>query len=50
MAAFNTFDSDHGGTISIDEIKSALCAGKNIDPKVWGEILSEVGSNGEEID
>lgn len=47
LAAFNTFDVDHGGTISIDEIKMALCAGKNIDDKVWGDILTEVDPNGD---
>ena len=47
-AAFNTFDIDHGGTISMDEIKTALCAGKNIDDKVWNTLISEVDRNGDD--
>ena len=42
---FNTFDTDGGKTISVDEIKQALTAGKNIDPKVWVEVLAEVDNN-----
>ena len=47
-AAFNTFDIDHGGSISMAEIKTALCAGKNIDDRVWNNIISEVDRNGDE--
>ena len=44
-AAFNTFDVDHSGYISMDEIKQALCAGKNIDDKVWLSVVDEVDVN-----
>jgi calcium-dependent protein kinase len=30
-AAFRVFDIDRSGSISMEEIRSALCAGKNID-------------------
>lgn len=32
---FDIFDNDKSGCISMDEVKNALCAGKNIDEKVW---------------
>jgi Ca2+-binding EF-hand superfamily protein len=31
----------------MDEIKMALCAGKNIDDKVWSTIIGEVDLNGD---
>jgi calcium-dependent protein kinase len=45
--AFNLFDKDGGGSISADEIKEVLGVGKNIDEKVWNEIILEVDSNGD---
>jgi len=46
-AAFNLFDKDGGGSISASEIKEVLGVGKNIDEKVWNEIIMEVDSNGD---
>ncbi|CDW74871.1 protein kinase domain containing protein [Stylonychia lemnae] len=45
QAAFNTFDIDQSGFISMDEIKKALCAGKNIDDKVWAKVVEQVDIN-----
>ena len=44
-AAFDTFDVDKSGTISIDEIKKILGHGKKINEKVWKKILADVDSN-----
>lgn len=46
-AAFNLFDKDGSGSISADEIKDVLGVGKNIDEKVWNEIITEVDGNGD---
>ncbi|CDW86359.1 UNKNOWN [Stylonychia lemnae] len=46
-AAFNLFDKDGGGSISANEIKEVLGVGKNIDEKVWNEIITEVDANGD---
>lgn len=45
--AFNLFDRDGGGSISANEIKEVLGVGKNIDPKVWNDIIMEVDGNGD---
>lgn len=45
--AFNLFDKDGSGSISADEIKDVLGVGKNIDEKVWNEIVLEVDGNGD---
>ncbi len=45
--AFNLFDRDGGGSISANEIKEVLGVGKNIDEKVWNEIIMEVDGNGD---
>jgi calcium-dependent protein kinase len=37
--AFNLFDRDGGGSISANEIKEVLGVGKQIDEKVWNEII-----------
>lgn len=47
QVAFNLFDKDQGGSISANEIKSVLGVGKNIDEKIWNEIIHEVDSNGD---
>ena len=47
-AAFNTFDIDRSGNISMDEIKNAICAGKLIDDKVWASVMSEVDNNNDD--
>lgn len=46
-AAFNLFDRDGGGSISAHEIKEVLGVGKQIDEKVWNDIIKEVDSNGD---
>ena len=45
--AFNLFDRDNSGSISANEIKDVLGVGKNIDEKVWNEIVLEVDANGD---
>ena len=46
-AAFSLFDKDGGGTISPEEIKEVLgISGKNIDEKIWDEIVLEVDDDG----
>lgn len=45
--AFNLFDRDGSGSISADEVKSVLGVGKNIDEKIWNEIVREVDANGD---
>lgn len=45
--AFNLFDKDGSGSISADEVKSVLGVGKNIDEKIWNEIVREVDENGD---
>lgn len=45
--AFRLFDKDDSGSISADEIKDVLGVGKNIDEKVWNEIIYEVDANGD---
>lgn len=45
--AFNLFDRDGGGSISANEVKEVLGLNKNIDEKVWNEIISEVDGNGD---
>ena len=45
--AFNLFDKDNSGSISADEIKDVLGVGKNIDEKVWNDIVLEVDGNGD---
>jgi len=45
--AFNVFDRDGGGSISSSEIKEVLGIGKNIDERVWAEIVREVDPNGD---
>ena len=45
--AFNLFDKDGSGSISAFEIKEVLGVGKNIEEKVWSEIITEVDANGD---
>eukprot|EP00350_Pseudokeronopsis_sp_OXSARD2_P009022 CAMPEP_0170548118 /NCGR_PEP_ID=MMETSP0211-20121228/6447_1 /TAXON_ID=311385 /ORGANISM="Pseudokeronopsis sp., Strain OXSARD2" /LENGTH=97 /DNA_ID=CAMNT_0010853475 /DNA_START=1132 /DNA_END=1425 /DNA_ORIENTATION=+ len=45
--AFNLFDKDKSGSISASEIKDVLGVGKNIDEKVWNDIVMEVDGNGD---
>ena len=46
-AAFNLFDKDGSGSISANEIREVLGVGKNIDEKVWNDIITEVDGNGD---
>lgn len=46
-AAFNLFDKDGGGTISATEVRDVLGVGKNIDEKIWNDIVMEVDGNGD---
>ena len=46
-AAFNLFDKDGSGTISASEVREVLGVGKNIDEKVWNDIVMEVDANGD---
>lgn len=41
------FDKDKSGSISANEIKDVLGVGKNIDEKVWNDIVTEVDGNGD---
>ena len=45
MSAFEAFDENGDGNISIDEIKKFLGQGKNINEKVWEDILAEADEN-----
>ena len=45
--AFNLFDKDGSGTISANEVREVLGVGKNIDEKIWNDIVMEVDANGD---
>lgn len=45
--AFSLFDKDGSGSISASEVKDVLGVGKNIDEKVWNDIVMEVDANGD---
>lgn len=47
LVAFKMFDKDGGGSISSAEVKETLGVGRNIDEKVWNEIVKEVDPNGD---
>jgi len=44
--AFNLFDKDGSGEISAEEIKEILSHNKNINMKVWRDIINEVDKDG----
>lgn len=44
--AFNFYDKDKNGSISIDEIKEVLGVGKKIKEEVWMEVIKEVDADG----
>ena len=41
------FKQDSSGTISAEEVKEVLGVGKNIDEKIWNDIVMEVDNNGD---
>ena len=49
--AFNYYDKDGSGDISIEELKESLGRGKNVSDAVWNKIITEVDQDGNgEID
>ena len=46
-AAFEYYDKDGSGSISVEEIKGVLGVGKNISKKVWDQVVLEVDENGD---
>ena len=46
-AAFEYYDKDGSGSISVDEIKDVLGVGKNISERVWDQVVLEVDENGD---
>lgn len=45
---FDLFDIDHSGSITIDELKKVLGAGKNdVDDAEWERIIDEVDLSGD---
>ena len=49
--AFDYYDADGSGEISISELEGALGAGKNVGKEVWDRIMKEVDADGSgEID
>ena len=47
QVAFRVFDRDNGGSISAQEVREVLGVGKNIEEKVWNDIIMEVDANGD---
>jgi len=45
--AFDAFDVNKSGFIRAEELKKILGPGKNLDEKIWKEIISEVDTNGD---
>ena len=45
--AFNLFDKDNSGYIHANEVKQVLGVGKNIEAKIWDDIVKEVDINGD---
>ena len=45
------YDSDSSGSISLEEFKEVLGIGKNINPQVWDQMITEIDGDGDgEID
>ena len=44
--AFDMFDKDRNGSITLDEIKEVLGAPMGVSEKFWDDIISEVDSSG----
>ena len=47
VQAFTLFDKDESGSISSEEVREVLGVGKNIDEKIWNDIILEVDDNGD---
>lgn len=45
--AFRLFDRDNSGSISADEVRDVLGAGRKIDEEIWKNIILEVDENGD---
>lgn len=45
--AFAYYDKDNSGSISVDEIRAVLGAGKHISDAVWKQVVLEVDANGD---
>lgn len=46
-AAFDYYDKDGSGSISVEEIRDVLGVGKNITREVWDQVVLEVDENGD---
>jgi len=46
-SAFKMFDKDGSGFLEIDEIKAIFGGQRNIDEKVWEDLIKEVDANGD---
>jgi calcium-dependent protein kinase len=44
-AAFKKFDADGGGTISLEEVRDVVCAGKSISNRVWEDVIKDIEMN-----
>ena len=44
-AAFDLFDQDKNGFITIDEIKALLDVGKKFDERAWKEVIASADKN-----
>ena len=47
--AFNLFDKDGSGDITVHEIQAVLGGGQMVDNKVWADIIKEVDENGDGV-
>lgn len=45
--AFELFDEDGDGKISVDEVKHILGQGKKVSMQVWKEVIDEADENGD---
>jgi calcium-dependent protein kinase len=47
--AFDMFDLDGNGIITLDEIKEVLGAACDVDDKVWKKVIKEVDDNNDGV-
>ncbi len=47
-SAFDMFDLDKNGSISLNEVKEVLGMGKEVDDKVLDELKDEINTHGDE--